>query len=88
MKSNEFYDRLSNDYASVSGVSSCYISAVDRAVINYIEGTESWLDIGTGNGLRAAELLSSLHNRPQRSPSVIVVLRWSKQRRKTCSRNL
>ena len=65
VKSNEFYDRLSNDYASVSGVSSCYISAVDRAVINYIEGTESWLDIGTGDGLRAAELLSSLHSRPQ-----------------------
>lgn len=65
MKSEDFYDHLSSDYASLNGVSKYYLDAVNRVATHYINGARSWLDIGTGDGLRAASILESLHNRPQ-----------------------
>ncbi|WP_186293149.1 bifunctional 2-polyprenyl-6-hydroxyphenol methylase/3-demethylubiquinol 3-O-methyltransferase UbiG [Brevibacterium aurantiacum] len=65
MKSDEFYDQLSSDYASFNGVSRHYLAAVDRAATHHIDGAKSWLDIGTGDGLRAASLLDALRSRPQ-----------------------
>lgn len=65
MKSDEFYDHLSSDYASFNGVSRHYLAAVDYLAARRIDGAKSWLDIGTGDGLRAAALLDALRDRPR-----------------------
>ena len=66
MRSEEFYDQLSNNYSSLHGVSKHYLAAIDRVVASHIDGARSWLDVGTGDGLRAASIVDSLH-RPPRS---------------------